>query len=263
MRYATLTTAIAVLILMTLVIGCNDGQYSNPASPDASSTAWRTLTFTDVGGTYDFSDIGIYIIVPPDTLEPGDVYSCDVRGFPSGIPVIPTGPVLIRLGTFELFGPDADFLREIEVRFRIADNRSPGLNSRGYALDDNNIWHFSQNAPVLGDGMHCVMHIASPGIYGAFEPVDLHVEATVSQQSSPIPLSVGFKAIASGGHPPYGFVWDFGDNSDPVAGQTVAHAYVDPGDYTATVMVTDSVGHTATDWIYLTAYYIASPPALP
>lgn len=263
MRYATLITAMAALLITTMVVGCNDGTYSNPTSPAASTTGWRTLTFTDAGGTFDFSDIGIYIIVPPDTLAPGDAYSCDVRGFPSGIPLIPTGPVLIRLGTFELFGPDTDFLREIEVRFAIADTRSPGLNSRGYALDDNNVWHFSQNAPVLGDGMHCVMHITNPGIYGAFEPVDLHVEATVSEQSGPIPLSVGFKAIVTGGQEPYGIIWDFGDNNEPVAGKTVAHMYENPGDYTATVMVTDAVGHTATDWIHLTAYYISSPPILP
>ena len=263
MRYATLITAMAVLLTTTMVVGCNDGTLSNPASPDASATAWRTLTFTDAGGTFDFSDIGIVIIVPPDTLDPGEVYSCDVRGFPPGIPILPTGPVLVRLGTFELFGPDADFLREIEVRFRIADVRSPGVNSRGYSLDDDLIWHFLQNAPVLADGLHCAMHVTGPGIYGAFETVDLHVEATVNHQSGPVPLSVGFKAIVTGGHPPYGVVWDFGDNEDPKAGPVVAHAYADPGDYTATVMVTDSVGHTATDWIYLTAYYIASPPALP
>jgi len=124
-------------------------------------------------------------------------------------------------------------------------------------------WSFDQKAPVLGDGMHCVMHVSRPGVYGAFEHVPLHVEATVSRQMGPIPLSVGFKAIVTGGHPPYGVVWDFGDNDDPQAGVSVAHLYEDPGDYTVTVIVTDDSGNWTSDWIHLTAYFAPGPPTLP
>ena len=263
MRSTTLISALAVLILLSLSIGCNDGILSNPSSPPASTTAWRTLTFTDAGGTYDFSDIGITIIVPPEALDPGDVYSCDVRGFPPGIPLLPSGPVLVRLGTFQLFGPDATFLRPIEVRFRIVEPKSPGLNSRGYWLDGDLQWHFDQNAPVLSDRLHTVMYVTRPGIYGSFEPIQLHVEATVSKQSGPVPLSVGFKAIVTGGHPPYGVVWDFGDNEDPQGGVSVAHVYVDPGDYTVTVIVSDDDGNWQSDWIHLSAYYMPSANDMP
>jgi hypothetical protein len=48
----------------------------------------------------------------------------------------------------------------------------------------------------------------------------------------------------SGGVPPYTFSWNFGDGGAG-AGSTPSHAYTDPGNFTATVIVTDTKGTTA------------------
>ncbi len=263
MRISMPATTMAVLMLGVLVIGCNGGTYSNPSSPSAATTEWRTVTVDEFGGTYNFPDIGMFVYIPPEAVQPGESYTYQVRRFPPGIPLLPSGPVLVRLGTFQFFGVDASFDRDIEVRFMIAEEKPPGINSRGYRLNDDLEWEFNQNAPILSDGWNAVMYIDRPGIYGAFEYVPLHVEATVSRQSGPVPLSVAFKAIVTGGHPPYSIVWDFGDAEDPEAGVAVSHIYPEPGDYNVTVMVMDQDNIWTSDWIHLTAYWIAGPPALP
>jgi len=263
MRYFWLNLTLAILVACLFIVGCNDGRYSNPSSPPATTTEWRSITATEFGGTFDLSDIGIYISIPAGAIPSGAVYSYDVRGFPPGVPLLPSGPALVRLGTFEFSGQNITFNRPIEVRFMIAERKSPGINSSGYRLNDDLKWEFDQSAPILADGLHAIMQISRPGIYGSFESVPLHVEATVSDATGPIPLSVGFKAIVSGGHPPYSIFWDFGDGTDPSGGPAVAHLYTDPGDYTAVVSVQDSSGHTATDWINVTAYWQSSPPIMP
>jgi hypothetical protein len=227
-------------------------------------TEWRTLTVDSAGGSFSFSDIGAYIAFPADAIPAGEMYTFRIRLFPEGIPLLPTGPVLIRMGTFELDGPEVDFQAPVEVRFRIVEEKSQGLGLRGYWLNDQRQWEFLQNAPVVnGNGSFSVMRIDKPGIYGAFQVVSLHVEATVSRQQGPVPFTVGFRAVITGGHPPYQAIWHFGDNEDPEAGVSVTHAYLDPGVYTAGVMVLDEDGNWVSDWLTLTAYYMPGPPAIP
>ncbi len=261
MRNQWQITVLTIFVFTLLMVSCNNGTYSNPSSPPITPSEWRTATFTNVGGLYDFSDIGMIIDVPVGAVPEGEAYQFNIRLYPPNVPIIPSGPVFIRLGTFEITGGDVVFERPIDVRFRIVEYRTPGIFSRGFILDDSDFWVKCGNAVVLADGMNVIMSIDRPGIYGAFEAVPLHVEATVSQQQGPLPLSVGVKAIITGGNPPYQAVWNFGDNSDPTGGVSVAHAYVDPGDYTATVIVVDESGHWASDWIHLTAYWQSGPPA--
>ncbi len=255
--------AIALMILTLTLVSCNGGTYSNPSSPSASPTEWRTLTISETGGTFTFADIGLYITAPPGAVPEGEVYNFQVRGFPPNIPLLPTGPVLVRLGTFEIVGDDVMFEQPVTIRFRLADSRSPGIMSKGYKLTTDQIWESYGNAPIWTDGMHATISTYGPGVYGSFEFIQLHVEARVSQMKGPVPLSVGFDAIITGGYPPYDVLWDFGDGSDSQGGHTVAHAYMDPGDYTCTVMVVDRDGNTETDWLHLTCYGISGPPWLP
>jgi hypothetical protein len=263
MRNLWLITVLTVLVTGVVMLGCDDGQYSNPTSPYLTTSEWRSISIDEYGGTISLPEIGIYLSIPQDAVPEGEVYTFNVRLNPPNVPLGPSGLVTVRLGTFEMSGPDVSFLRAIDVRFRIADEQSPGVFSRGYRLNSDNFWEYYGNANIFDDGRYATISVMVPGIFGAFEAVPLHVEASVSQQMGPVPLSVGFKAIVTGGHPPYSALWDFGDNEDPKGGLSVAHAYGDPGDYTVTVTVMDAEGHVATDWVHLTAYYIASPPALP
>jgi len=45
------------------------------------------------------------------------------------------------------------------------------------------------------------------------------------------------------------YVWDFGDGSAPFSGFNAAHVYETPGNYRATLTVTDSKGYSATSTV--------------
>lgn len=264
MRFSRIWPTFILLSMCLVLVACNDGLYSNPTSPPATTTEWRVMTADSAGGSFAFSDIGAYVSFPPGAIPAGEIHTFRVRLFPEGIPLLPSGPVLVRLGTFEFDGPEIEFDSPVEVKFRLAEQKSTGLGLHGYWLNAQRQWEFLQSAPVVnGDGSFSVMHIDKPGIYGAFQFVHLHVEATVSRQQGPIPLTVGFKAIIIGGHPPYQAIWHFGDNEDPEAGISVSHAYLDPGVYTAGVIVVDADENWVSDWLTLTAYYQAGPPTIP
>ena len=259
--WPTITFFFAALFL---TVGCNNGAYSNPTSPPADTTEWRTLSVDSTGGAFDFPDIGATLTFPADAIPVDETYTLRIRLFPQGIPMVPGGPVMIRLGSFELVGPAGIvFLQPIDVQFRIAEYRTPGAGLSGYVLDSANHWQYDQKTQILNDGMHVIMHITRPGIYGSFQTVNLHIEATVNSQAGPAPLSVAFRCIIRGGLPPYEEVWIFGDNSDNMAGPAASHMYKDPAIYNPTVIVTDSSGGTATDTLTITVYNKNGPANLP
>jgi PKD repeat protein len=73
-------------------------------------------------------------------------------------------------------------------------------------------------------------------------PLSASIGATPSSGASP--LTVAFSPSASGGTPPYGFSWDFGDGTPRNFSQNPTHTYLSAGLYTAVVEVTDSQGAT-------------------
>lgn len=75
----------------------------------------------------------------------------------------------------------------------------------------------------------------------AYFKLGLSVSATASPLSGPSPLNVSFASTASGGDPPYSFVWDFGDLGISTM-QNPCHSYAQPGSFYATVVITDSSG---------------------
>jgi PKD repeat protein len=75
------------------------------------------------------------------------------------------------------------------------------------------------------------------------EPLTVQAIIDIDQDATPV---VVFEASIDGGRPPYTCDWDLGDNTTSDA-CSVSHIYENPGTYTATITVTDSVGQTASD----------------
>ena len=88
-----------------------------------------------------------------------------------------------------------------------------------------------------------VMTVAEPS-----EPMT--VEASVISEEPqgcvPEPCYIKFQATATGGVPPYTFMWDFGDGSTGTS-ESPSHDYLNPGSFNVTVTVTDGSGATASD----------------
>jgi PKD repeat protein len=85
----------------------------------------------------------------------------------------------------------------------------------------------------------------------------LSVSPSASPYTGNSPLSVQFRANAAGGAPPYSYSWAFGDGTVG-SGSSPTHVY-NAGSYTATVVVTDSDGNSATAAVGLVTAY---PPPL-
>ena len=87
------------------------------------------------------------------------------------------------------------------------------------------------------------------------------VTASVTPESGLAPLAVNFSASVAGGNEPYTYRWDFGDSSPTGEVQNPAHTYSEAGTYTATVIVTDADGDTASDTATVTVGSDDAPSA--
>jgi hypothetical protein len=72
------------------------------------------------------------------------------------------------------------------------------------------------------------------------------LRAQLNLDSTDIPFTYRFEADGHGGTPPYTYHWDFGDGQEANV-QNTRHTYENPGNYTATLTVTDATGQTASD----------------
>jgi Tol biopolymer transport system component len=96
-----------------------------------------------------------------------------------------------------------------------------------------------------GSGSNATNNTGGGGGGNTTEPLTVQAMIDIDQDATPV---VVFEASIDGGTPPYTCEWDLGDgtNSDAC---NVSHIYENPGTYTATINVTDSVGQTASDSI--------------
>ncbi len=78
----------------------------------------------------------------------------------------------------------------------------------------------------------------------------LRITLRASPRLGSAPLVVEFSSAVSGGRPAFAYGWHFGDGTSEGggtgAGPTASHTYTRPGNYTATLMVTDADGVQAT-----------------
>ena len=92
-------------------------------------------------------------------------------------------------------------------------------------------------------GPFTITNTTGGGGGNATEPLTVRAVIDIDQDATPV---VGFEADIEGGVPPYTCQWDLGDGttSDECF---PSHIYENPGEYIATVTVTDATNQTASD----------------
>jgi TolB protein len=106
-------------------------------------------------------------------------------------------------------------------------------------------WSSGASIPGGGNGGGSNATNNTGGGGNATEPLTVQAVIDIDQDATPV---VVFEASIDGGTPPYTCHWDLGDGTTSDA-CGVSHIYENPGTYTATLNVTDSVGQTASDSI--------------
>ena len=79
---------------------------------------------------------------------------------------------------------------------------------------------------------------------GQAEAEEVYLDLEAEPDEGAPPLSVKFTASIEEGTPPFTYKWEFGDGSPPSTEASPTHVYQKVGDYTATLAVRDSKGHT-------------------
>ena len=74
--------------------------------------------------------------------------------------------------------------------------------------------------------------------------------------------AVEFIGVVLGGHQPYSWHWDFGDETSSDE-QNPLHFYAEPGNYTVTLTVTDNEGNSSTDTTWAWIQETNNPPNKP
>ena len=83
---------------------------------------------------------------------------------------------------------------------------------------------------------------AEPGALTAFADVD------ASSGDAPHAVKLSVEVVDGTGNPPFTFIWDFGDATEFSTDRDTTHTYKIPGNFRASVIVTDSKGETDQDY---------------
>ena len=125
---------------------------------------------------------------------------------------------------------------------------SADLNKRTLAPQSQLTWN--GNAYVASIGRVLSRAEGTESYLGRLCPLVVTATASPILTSPNVPIRL--TANPSGGTPPYSFTWSFGDVSANDSGQSVTHAYTQPGTYTATVTAADLNGSVATASVTVT-----------
>jgi hypothetical protein len=90
----------------------------------------------------------------------------------------------------------------------------------------------------------------------------LTVACTANPRAGSAPLPVDFTASADGGRRTYEYDWDFGDGGAGSNNPRPSHVYETPGDYEASVTVTDGLQQAACARSIRVARDVPPPPAM-
>jgi Tol biopolymer transport system component len=112
---------------------------------------------------------------------------------------------------------------------------------------------WSSGASTPGGGGSNATNNTGGGGGNATEPLTVEAGWDVTTGGGDAPATLQFFADASGGTEPYSFHWDWGDGQQydiqntVISSWSLYHTYQNPGNYTATVTLTDSLGQTTSD----------------
>lgn len=129
----------------------------------------------------------------------------------------------------------------------------------GYRTDQGNMLHLNFGWGGMGNTYFAINNIVVGGADFKWvdgqeivkkiipnEPQPVACYSAASPMGGKAPVTVSFAGQGKKGSAPYTYEWNFGDGTTGT-GQYVSHIYSDPGSYTVTLSVTDSLGQTAQD----------------
>lgn len=133
------------------------------------------------------------------------------------------------------------------LRFTRSGTEFRPLNDTSFASDPvRNIWEAEGGMSWTGASWVAGITRATPEGQSSFLASVCPLGADVVGPGTAGRLvPVTFEASVRGGHPPYEYDWDFGDNSPILGGARVTHVFVQEGTYRVTVSLRDGQGTLA------------------